>query len=84
MLIKTSTSNYNNATYSICNTALIFESFGDPNPITNIGCGDQSQAWSFYREVPPSISASRTFRSLASSNIPYPYLTNPSVCYGLA
>lgn len=54
------TSNYNNATYSICNTALIFESFGDPHPITDIVCGDKSQAWSFYRQVPASISENPT------------------------
>ena len=69
--MSTSTSNYNNATYSICNTALIFESFGDPHPITDIVCGDKSQAWSFYREVPASISESRKYPdgpALSSSN----------------
>lgn len=59
LLTPISTSNYNNATYSICNTALIFESFGDPNPITDIICGDKSQAWSFYRQVPASITENR-------------------------
>ncbi|KAK7190521.1 hypothetical protein DPSP01_005256 [Paraphaeosphaeria sporulosa] len=52
------TENYNNATYSVCNTAFIFESFGDSNPKTDIVCGDKSQIWSYYRSVPASITES--------------------------
>lgn len=58
-LTPSSTDNYNNASYSICNTAFIFESFGDPNPKTDIVCGDKSQVWSYYRQVPASISENR-------------------------
>lgn len=63
MLIYGSTENYNNATYSVCNTAFIFESFGDASPKTDIVCGDKSQIWSFYRSVPASVrSQSRKYQ----------------------
>ncbi|KAJ4299526.1 hypothetical protein N0V90_004771 [Kalmusia sp. IMI 367209] len=62
-LITVSTENYRNATYSICNTAFIFESFGDSNPKTDIICGASSQNWSYYRQVPASVTA-----ATASSN----------------
>ncbi|KAL5418952.1 hypothetical protein PMIN06_002849 [Paraphaeosphaeria minitans] len=52
------TENYNNATYSVCNTVFIFESFGDSNPKTDIICGDKSQVWSYYRSVPASVTES--------------------------
>jgi hypothetical protein len=61
VLMYDSTDNYNNATYSVCNTAFIFESFGDPNPKTDIVCGDKSQIWSFYRQVPASVTESREY-----------------------
>lgn len=36
----------------MCNTAFIFESFGDSNPKTDIVCGDSSVNWSYYRKIP--------------------------------
>lgn len=48
------TENYNNTAASICNTAFIYESFGDPNPKTDIICGDSSVNWSYFRKVPAS------------------------------
>ncbi|KAF2439840.1 hypothetical protein P171DRAFT_435697 [Karstenula rhodostoma CBS 690.94] len=60
------TENYNNATYSICNTAFIYESFGDSKPKTDIICGDKSQVWSYYRSVPASVTESPSASSSGS------------------
>ncbi|KAJ4351943.1 uncharacterized protein N0V89_007288 [Didymosphaeria variabile] len=62
------TENYNNATYSVCNTAFIFESFGDSSPKTDIVCGDKSQVWSYYRNVPASVTESPSAGSGSSDS----------------
>ncbi|PSN65316.1 hypothetical protein BS50DRAFT_55537 [Corynespora cassiicola Philippines] len=48
------TENFDNVAYSVCNTAFIFENFGDSNPKTDIVCGESSVNWSYYRKVPAS------------------------------
>ncbi|KAF2872880.1 hypothetical protein BDV95DRAFT_359223 [Massariosphaeria phaeospora] len=48
------TDDSNDAAYSICNTALIYENFEDSDPMTDIVCGQFSLNWSYYRKVPAS------------------------------
>lgn len=49
-----STDNFDNTAFSICNTAFIFENLGDSNPKTDIVCGESSVNWSYYRKIPAS------------------------------
>ncbi|KAF2679926.1 hypothetical protein K458DRAFT_112727 [Lentithecium fluviatile CBS 122367] len=72
------TENYNNTAATICNTAFIYASFGDPNPKTDIVCGDESVNWSYYRKVP---STATEIKSASSTTAPSPGLiitTTPS------
>lgn len=52
-----STENFGNASYSICNTAFIFENMQDSSPKTDIVCGESAVNWSYYRAVPASITS---------------------------
>ncbi|KAF2822450.1 hypothetical protein CC86DRAFT_469810 [Ophiobolus disseminans] len=64
--------NFGNASYSICNTAFIFENMQDSNPKTDIVCGEESVNWSYYRQVPASITEAAT---RAPFSIPNPVTT---------
>lgn len=54
------TENFGNVSYSICNTALIFENMQDSSPQTDIVCGESAVNWSYYRAVPASITEAAT------------------------
>ncbi|KAH3950221.1 hypothetical protein HBH98_023160 [Parastagonospora nodorum] len=63
------TENYVDQSASICNTAFIFENFGDSNPKTDIICGPSSANYSYYRRVPASVTQGS---SQAPLSIPQP------------
>jgi len=67
-----STDNYQNRAFSICNSAFIFESFGDPNPKTDIICGPSSINWSYYRKIPETATKSASSSSSSTSSSPSP------------
>lgn len=48
--------NFGNASYSICNTAYVYENMQDSSPQTDIVCGEEAVNWSYYRAVPASIT----------------------------
>ncbi|KAH7108661.1 hypothetical protein B0J11DRAFT_586836 [Dendryphion nanum] len=64
------TENFGNSLYSVCNTAFIFENFGDSNPKTDIVCGESSVNWSYYRKVPATATEKIATTPLPSSAIP--------------
>ncbi|KAF2014029.1 hypothetical protein BU24DRAFT_251300 [Aaosphaeria arxii CBS 175.79] len=72
--------NFGNTAFSICNTAFIFENFGDSNPKTDIVCGVSSVNWSYYRKIPASateiVSSDAPSSAIPQSSVPN--AANPS------
>ncbi|PVH94780.1 hypothetical protein DM02DRAFT_660761 [Periconia macrospinosa] len=74
------TGNYNDKAISICNTAFIYASFGDPSPKTDIICGNSSVNWSFYRSIPATATekpSSSSTSNPASSQSPQDQKSRP-------
>ncbi|CAI6334883.1 unnamed protein product [Periconia digitata] len=59
--------NYKNEALSICNSVFIYESFGDPNPKTDIVCGKSSVNWTYYRQIPSTATSQSDSQSQSSS-----------------
>ncbi|KAH7062848.1 hypothetical protein BKA63DRAFT_187560 [Paraphoma chrysanthemicola] len=57
------------ASFTVCNTASMFENDRDSNPKLNIICGVSSLNWSYYRQAPTTTT---TTRSSASTPSPSP------------
>lgn len=56
--------------FSLCNTAFMFENEGDSNPKVNIVCGVSALNWSYYRQAPQRALQTTTSRSSPSSVLP--------------
>jgi hypothetical protein len=54
-LIHRSTKAYDDpaaSSWSVCNTAFLYENDRDSSPETNVNCGASSYNWSYYRSEP--------------------------------
>jgi hypothetical protein len=51
--------------FTVCNTAFMYENDRDSNPKANIICGVSSLNWSYYRQQPVTTSSASTIVSLA-------------------
>ncbi|KAF1913315.1 hypothetical protein BDU57DRAFT_351297 [Ampelomyces quisqualis] len=55
--------------FSLCNTAFMFENEGDSNPKVNIVCGVSALNWSYYRQAPQRALETTTSRSSPFSSL---------------
>jgi LPXTG-motif cell wall-anchored protein len=68
------------ASFTACNTALMFENERDTNPKVNVVCGVQPQIWSYYRQQPAITTSAIISRPTPSSPSPGPTTTtNPGL-----
>lgn len=70
MLIKRSTSVYDDptdASFTVCNTAFMYQNEQDSSPETNVNCGVSSVNWSYYRVQPEAAKTTSSMRKLCVS-----------------
>jgi hypothetical protein len=69
-LILRSTKAYDDpdaSSWSVCNTAFLYENDRDSSPETNVNCGPSSYNWSYYRSEPTDAKTTSSMYQLSRS-----------------
>lgn len=72
LLIVQSTSVYDDPSmksYTVCNTAYMFQNEQDASPETNVNCGISSVNWSYYRVQPEDLKTTSSMTRSSLSRI---------------